>query len=317
MILLALATGCFPTATATDTSGTDSGDSAEVTHTGETGGGGFVGTFDKYKTDSTASLRSVYSSGAGVYLVGSRGTAWVGNATDGFSGFSLPAEFTGVDVADVWGAGKEDSLQLLIAGDQGLVAAYSASSWQVYPTGARDHRAVAATSLTDVYVVGDNGVQHFDGSMWSTLYTADRALNDVCSFSGGAFVAGDEGLVLQCTSSGCTELDAGRSANFMGISCEADDEMFVVGAQGQAMYYNGSKFTSKSTDVDSTLNAVFMEDGEAVAVGNTGVGLRYDGDEWAPLNVDTEQNLFGVHGVSASNAWAVGDGGVALQYKAD
>lgn len=279
--LLFLATGCFPTASSTDSSALDSADTGEEAEEtgGETGTTEFAGTFDKYKTDSTASLRGVYSSGAGVYLVGSRGTGWVGSATDGFSAFALPVEFTNVDVNDVWGAGKEDSLQLMIAGDQGLVGSYSGGGWNVFPVGTRDQRAVAATSLTDVYVVGDNGVLHFDGSGWSTLYTGTVELYDVCAYTGGAFVSGAEGTVLSCTSTGCTPLDSGRSANLRGVSCTDSDELWVVGDQGQALYYDGNDFSSKKTDVDSTLNAVYFEDGEAVAVGNTGTALRFDGDE--------------------------------------
>ncbi|MSQ01431.1 MAG: hypothetical protein EXR71_06005 [Myxococcales bacterium] len=316
-ILFFAAIACFPTATSTDT---DTGESAEDTsersETGHTGEGGFAGTFDKYKTDSTASLRSVYSSGAGVYMVGTRGTAWVGTA-ESFAAYALPAELSGVDVNDIWGSGKEESLNLAVAADQGLVAFYVPGTWSVYNLGPRDNTAIAGNSLTNVYVVGDNGVHHFDGGIWSTLAVPGVALFDVCAHSTGAFVVGAEGLVLSCTSVGCTELDSGRSANLRGVACASSEDAWVVGDQGQTLHYTGSKFVSIGSDTSATLNAVFMDGDEAVAVGNTGTAILYNGDDWRPLNTDTEQNLLGAHGVSAKNVWAVGDGGVALQYKAN
>ncbi len=316
-ILFFAALACFPTATPTDT---DTGDSAEDTsegsETGHTGEAPFAGTFDKYKTDSTASLRSVYSSGAGVYIVGTRGTGWVGTA-ESFAAYSLPPELANVDISDVWGSGKEDSLNLAVVADQGMVAFFASGTWSVYNIGPRDNVAIAGDSLTNIYAVGDNGVFHFDGGIWSMLATPGVALLDVCAYSSGAFVVGAEGLVLSCTSSGCTELDSGRSANLRGVACASSEDAWVVGDQGQTLHYNGSKFESVGSDTSATLNAVFMDGDEAIAVGNTGTALLYDGDDWLPMNTDTEQNLYGVHGVSSKNVWAVGDGGVALQYKAN
>jgi len=316
MTFLLLATACFPTVTSTDTADTaDSGDT-DAQHTGgDTGAPPVVGTFEKYKTDSTASLRGVYSSGSGVYLAGSRGTAWVGSASDGFESFDLPGELAGVDLNDVWGAGKGSSLELVVPGDQGWVGIYADESWVAHMTGGRDNRAASATSASDVYVVGDNGVMYFDGASWSLIYDTEVELYDVCAYSGGAIVAGAEGTVLSCMSSSCSELDSGRSANFRGVACDDDGVGWVVGDQGQALSFDGDDFKSVGTKVDTTLNAVFMDGDEAIAVGNTGVALKYDGDDWLPMDVDTDQNLWGVHGVSATNAWTVGDGGVALQYK--
>ncbi len=317
-ILFFAALACFPTATPTDSadpvdSAEDSGDGSETGHTGEAG---FAGTFDKYKTDSTASLRSVYSSGAGVYIVGTRGTAWVGSA-ESFAAYSLPPELSGMDVNDIWGGGKDDTLNLAVAADQGMVAFFASGAWSVYNIGARDNTAVAGDSLTNIYAVGDNGVFHFDGGIWSTLATPGVALFDVCAYASGAFVVGAEGLVLSCNSAGCTELDSGRSANLRGVACASSEDAWVVGDQGQTLHYTGSKFESIGSDTSATLNAVFMDGDEAVAVGNTGTALLYNGDDWLPMSTDTEQNLLGAHGISSNNVWAVGDGGVALQYKAN
>jgi len=58
-----------------------------------------------------------------------------------------------------------------------------------------------------------------------------------------------------------------------------------------------------------------FEDGTAVAVGEAGTILRYDGATWAPMASITGVNLFGVWGSSPSNLYAVGVGGTIVHYE--
>ena len=52
-----------------------------------------------------------------------------------------------------------------------------------------------------------------------------------------------------------------------------------------------------------------FDDGTALAVGEAGTILHFDGSAWSPITSITSVNLFGVWGTSPSNVYAVGVGG--------
>jgi hypothetical protein len=315
MLSLLLASACFTT-NVPDTSLGDSGDTGPV-DSGETGDEAPAIVWSKYKIDTTASLRGVYSSGAGVYVVGTRGRAWVGSATEPWAVLALPTELTGVDLNAVWGAGNGDSLQLAIAADDGLVAMLNAGVWTVTQVTTGDLLGIDGTSAANLYAVGDDGIFHYDGSTWSSEYTAIASINGVFAFDGGAFAVGDEGTVLRKSGeSAWTASDTGRAGNMYGVHGSDGSNVWVVGDQGAILHWDGSGWTPITSSLDETLNAVFVAGADAaIVVGDNGAAARWNGSAMSAMGTDTHQNLYAVHGVSGTNAWTVGNGGLAMQFK--
>jgi hypothetical protein len=297
----------------------DSADSGDTTATTDTSPDTTepATVWSKHKVDTSATIRGVYSSGSGVYLIGTRGQAWTGSASVDWTPLSLPSELGGVDLNSLWGAGAEDTLGMAVAADDGLVAIYSAGAWTTASLGTEDNTGVSGTSLTDLYVVGDNGIQHFDGTAWTVESTPPIAVNAIWASASVAYAVGAEGTVLKRSAGLWSAVDTGKVANFYAVAGTSSEDVWVVGDQGVAVHWDGSSWTQVETGTTETLNAVFAPDSNAVlAVGNGGTAIKWDGDAWTPLPTGSYQNLYAVHGISGSNAWAAGNGGLAIQYKA-
>lgn len=316
LLLLLFACGATNTTDSASNCGTTDSTTTETADTVDTSA--TAPEFAKYKVDTPTTLRGVYSSGSGVYLASSRGMMWEGSATDAWSTFAGPAELGSADILGMWATGADEAMTMAIVDENGGVGLLNASTWVSYSLGTKPNRGVSGTSVTDVYVVGDNGVQHFDGTAWTLEASPTVKVNAVSAFSGGAWACGNEGEVLQRAADGTwSALDTGKVANFYGIYAASDSNVTVVGDQGVIMHYDGSSWAQQSADgVLETLNAVFgATDGTLITVGNNGAALRYAGAQWTALTSDTNQNLYAVHGVSGKNAWVGGNGGYAAQYK--
>jgi hypothetical protein len=50
------------------------------------------------------------------------------------------------------------------------------------------------------------------------------------------------------------------------------------------------------------------------AVGEGGVIIHYDGEQWTTMTSPTSNYLYGVWGTSSANVYAVGDNGTILHY---
>ncbi len=319
MILSLLA--CFPTTpVSVDTADSglfenDGDDTADDTE--DTSGEEEPLLFTKYKVDDPSSVQGVYSSGSGVYLVSDGAETWVGSASEDWQSMAIPAELAGLGLNDLWGAGKDDTLEMAIAADDGWVAIYAAAAWTVWNIGSRDNMGISGNSAADLVVAGDNGLAHFDGTAWTMEATPGVTMNDVWSYSTGAYAVGDEGAVYRRDAEGNWSIsDTGRDGNFHSVSGSGASDVWVGGDQGAILHWDGGDWETPETGTKNTINAVFVaEEDDVLAVGNTGTALKWSGKSWKLLTTDTNQNLYAVHGVSGANAWVAGDGGLVMQYK--
>lgn len=294
-----------PGSSSDDTGGDTAGDTAAA-----------AGGWTTYGLETASSLRGVYSSGQGVYVVSTRGQAWVGSATQPWTPVELPAELQDVDINALWGSGAADTLELAVAADDGRVGVYSGGVWGVYTTGTGDNLGIDGTSSSDLTIVGEDGAFRFDGQGVLFEASTEVPLNSVYAWTGGAMACGDEGLVMLRGSSSWSTIDAGKTVGFHGIGGSAASDIWMVGDRGTILRWQGSAWTESTSRVTETLRAVYAAGtGDAFAVGDGGVALRWSGSSWSALSTGTSGGLRAVHGVSATNAWAVGDGGLAMQFK--
>lgn len=275
-----------------------------------------VSAWTKYKVDSASTLRGLHVSTGGVYVVGSRGQAWFGSATEPWTAFPLPTELAGVDLNGVWGSGSGETLQMAIAADDGLVATLTSGNWTVWTLGTGANLAVDGTTFANLFVAGDNGLQRFDGSRWIVESEPPVAMNAVFAHADGVFAAGNEGVVMARDAAGAwTELLTNRAANFFAINGVGTSDLWVAGDQGVLLHWTGTAWTQVDSGTTDTLNALFVgSTASIVAVGNDGATVKFDGESWSPLVNETNQNLYAVNGMTSASAWAVGNGGLAMLY---
>lgn len=116
-------------------------------------------------------------------------------------------------------------------------------------------------------------------------------------------------------------LSAGTTVELHGVWGTAANDVYVVGAGGTVLRYDGAKLSPMASGTQTTLRGVWGSGASAVyAVGGDkqdGVVLRHDGSKWAALHQQKDAGLYSVWGSGASDVHAVGygsSGGVALRY---
>lgn len=155
--------------------------------------------------------------------------------------------------------------------------------------------SVWGTSATDVWTVGADArdgsgplVWHYDGAKWERVATGETKgdLWWVHGFAGGP--------------------------------------IFMGGAGGVILRYEGGKFTKMTTPGTETVFGLWGESPASMwAVGGTldtkGFAWRLQGDQWTPepslpAAVVADAGLWKVHGRSASDVWLVGSRGIAFHW---
>ena len=171
----------------------------------------------------------------------------------------------------------------------------SLRQWTAAVTGTdQGNGGIWGSSATNVYAANWVGVMHYDGTSWGLL-------NDLMWH---------------------TSLDVyGFGAN----------DVWVVGAGGRILRYNGTTWTNQRYDGDSVF-AHPLNDWESLArniylrgvwgsstndvfaVGDSGTVLHWNGSAWSRMSSGTTAELHRVWGVSSSNVYATGVGGTLLHY---
>lgn len=93
-----------------------------------------------------------------------------------------------------------------------------------------------------------------------------------------------------------------------GISFANQTEAMAVGNNGIILYYDGENWAHMAGPVAEDLQAIhFLNANFACAVGDNGSILHFNGLEWTQLPGPGQANLVDVYFVNESNGWAVGD----------
>lgn len=93
-----------------------------------------------------------------------------------------------------------------------------------------------------------------------------------------------------------------------GISFANQTEAMAVGNNGIILYYDGENWAHMAGPVAENLQAIhFLYANFACAVGDNGTILHFNGLDWIQLPGPSQANLVDVYFVDESNGWAVGD----------
>jgi hypothetical protein len=306
-----------------DSADTDTDTDTDTTPTDDSGTPAPV--WDAYRIETSSTLQGVYASGEGVYVVGTGGKAWVGDATSGWTAMSDPPVEEN-DLTDLWGQGSGAAVELFATGHAGYVAHYSSEVWTVEDLGTSNHEGIGG-SANALYAVSWGGIYHYDGASWTFEAPPGSArLNDVWASGDTAVAVGEGGVVVMRTpptDSGSTEwtwteIESGTEADLNAIDGSSATDLWVAGADGTVLHFDGVGFTTVDVGTTAALWAVFAPEPDAAyVVGSNGTARFFDGNVWASLPTGVDNNLYAMSGVNAQNVWAVGNRGVLLQYKAD
>lgn len=185
----------------------------------------------------------------------------------------------GRTVNDIAGTDISD---LWAVGDRGAILHGKNGAWAVQPSPTTQPLYGAfAASATDIWAVGDGGtVLRFGGTLWETV-----------------------------------DVGAGTYDELRGVFGFAPSDVWIVaGGWSGFWHWDGVSFT-RTYSGSADLRDVHGRDGLLVAVGSYGALRHLENGVWVPkFGPNTTADLEAVHVVSATEAYAVGQGGVAWRW---
>ena len=196
----------------------------------------------------------------------------------------------------IWAAGSDGSLN-------GVVAHYDGVRWQTHNTGFPVVlRRVAAATPRHAWAVGASRTILFTdsaGQSWTRQTIPGNVpagdFMDVLAISDReAWVVGEGGVMLRTTNGGQTWVlqPSQTPRNLWSISMTPPNEIWIAGASGTILRYDGVNWTSTIGATVEPLNAISATPSSGVwSVGVNGTLLGFDGLHWYRPPSNTTDNL--------------------------
>jgi len=211
-------------------------------------------------------------------------------------------------------------------GDGGTVLEYQGRAWSGAGTGmgVTNLRSLWGLSADDLWAAGGNKALHFDGTQWmpSDIGGGTTQIRSISGFtSSSIYAVGNqvESYYWNGTLWNALPVPPGPPQSLMGVTTAAPSLAITVGTGGLAMRRNtpvGPWQPMNTGGHTEDLNAVeALAANNVIAVGQD-VILHYDGNgagTWTDMAL-TAWTLRGLHAVSPTNIFAVGDDGVVVHY---
>ena len=219
--------------------------------------------------------------------------------------------FTGI-----WGATAN---AVYAVTEEGSIWRFNGTTWKDLPSGGFNGLlGIWGTDTTNIYAVGGNGdILHYDGRSWvkQTSNTSNSLAGIWGSSANNVYAVGDAGTILHNNGTGWSPIVSTDTQNLATVWGASDTAVFATGSAGEFWKFDGatwSKIGSDSGHVNcfsawgsSNTDVYFAcADGDLFHYNGTTVARRTTG-QTTPLN--------GIWGSSASNIYAVGDGGTILR----
>lgn len=281
------------------------------------------------------------SSDTDVFMLGHTGSIFRGGYDDmnilHYGGTSWTHKTTGIldHLRGIWGSSNQD---IFAVGERGAIVHYDGTVWipmeaENNRTTQRNLNAVWGRSGSDVYAVGDGGtILHYDSGSWNTMTSpTDAHLYGIWGHADGSrvYAVGSTGTILRYDGGSWVSMASGVKAQLSGIWGTPDGtHIFVTGnpepdGQGNVrstiLKSNGTGWTRLDTPIVAPgrgrLHSVWgFSNSNVFAVGDDGVILHYDGNEWTPMISGTTADLYAAWGASITSVFAVGRYGTILLY---
>lgn len=274
---------------------------------------------------TTRNLRGVWGqSPTTMWAVGETGTVLRRGGT-GWAAMSGPT--TSAALNGVWGTATSN---LYVVGDMGSIFGFDGAVWTAENTGiTSDLQAISGSDASTIIAVASNGtvLSRSAPRMWTSLVSpTTRGLFGVSSLVGGdLFAVGDGGVRINRAGGGWRISDDDGLPRPVGIAGDgsANGRFFTVGIPqvmrpisewtATAPVWTGQ--TSLATNI--TLRAVsFRVFNDAMAVGDTGTCVRWQGTVWGSCSAGLAGNFYGVwfDPMDFRNAVAAGQNGAVSRW---
>ncbi len=219
---------------------------------------------------------------------------------------------------EIWGIGGTAPDDLVAVGQNGVILESSdgGMSWAQVPSPTSNTLfAVAASPSGRMAAVGSGGtVLIRDGDTWeqSAVPTTQALFEVVSDGANGFLVAGNSGQLFRGDGLTWRAVPvAGARENLRALAGPSGQRV-VAGWNGTILDESTGWGTSESGGRLYGLDVA--PDGDAIAVGEGGVGYRRNGGAWHAIGIPSPASLYGIDGPHANDRLAVGDSGTVLHF---
>jgi len=237
----------------------------------------------------------------------------------------------------VWGSSAED---VYVISAESAILHFDGMEWTSTPVPNVNLYGATGTSASDVYVVGNHQyfwspvVYHYDGSIWEWILPSGQNRSDASFFNRGwcaspsdfwavgGWVFSNDGLYGRYTGGAWSEGYLGH-VNAWGIWGAGADNFYVVGGDqlyadrenlhGYVLHGNGAGWSDMTLNSENALYGVWgVSASDIYAVGAAGTIHHFDGAAWSLMNSGSTADLSSVWGSGPNDVFAVGGRGTIL-----
>jgi hypothetical protein len=174
---------------------------------------------------------------------------------------------------------------VITVGNDGEVASYDGSTWTHAQDGPyQEFNSIWVGSSTDAVAVGDDGmIYRYDGDTWTDEAVGGLEYHvyyGISGTTGNLFISGSGGILLHDSGSGWEFVsDSDVTTEYLYDVWSSGSQAIAVGDDGEAVYYDGSLFSLMTTGTSEDLAAVWgSSPSDVFAVGYNGKIIHYDGN---------------------------------------
>ena len=129
-----------------------------------------------------------------------------------------------------------------------------------------------------------------------------------CGECGHSCLLGSACVAGECfPGEGWSSIDSGTSENLWDVWGQSADDVWIVGANGTILQWDGNALQEFENVSDKSIYGVWGSSSDDVwAVGDMGTIVHWNGVSWSPEESSTSNRLLDVWGSSPNDVWAVG-----------
>ena len=274
--------------------------------------------WDDRRHSTSVTFQDAHAVGSDLVVVTTEGQTWR-YAAEAWT--NLPLDIDEEDLNGIWGEGGVDNLKMVGVGASGIIIEWNGSTWEAETESTALFQAVDGGNANDLIAVGGAGPwRNVSGEWVGDPELGHDKFSDVWYDGTTGLAVGDDGKIAWLIDGEWTLDEIDVDADLYGVSGVDYNEIWVAGAHGTLLRWNGTAWQSIELDTNANMWSVWAPSASsdlAFVVGANGEAYKVQGGIVEALHTGVDNILYSVTGTNETNVWATGGRGVALHYNGE
>ena len=269
--------------------------------------------WDDKRHGTSVTFQDGFTNGTELFVVTTEGQTWK-HQDDTWT--NLPLNVDEENLNGIWGTGTGATLKMVGVGAAGTIITWTGETWEATQDSTSLFQAVDGESSTDLIAVGGAGPWRNAGGEWtSDAEFGHEKFSDVWYDGTTGIAVGDDGKIAWFVDDEWSIEDVGVDTDLYSIDAISPGDVWVAGARGTLLHFNGTAWQSIDLDTQANMWDVWTPSANVVyVVGANGHAYKVQGTLVERLHTGVNNILYSVTGTTEANVWATGGRGVALHY---